>query len=42
MSPTYFERKGNQMLLLGIVCSFIGILALYAIVISAFEVGEGL
>jgi hypothetical protein len=29
------------MLLLGIICGFIGIIALYAIVISAFEVGEG-
>ena len=29
------------MLLLGTICIIIGLLALYAIIISAFEVGEG-
>jgi hypothetical protein len=30
------------MIWLGLVCAFIGILALYAIIISAFEIGEGI
>jgi hypothetical protein len=38
---TYFERKGKEMFWLGLVCGFIGIIALYAIIISAFEIGEG-
>jgi hypothetical protein len=29
------------MFLLGLVCGFIGIIALYAIIIAAFEIGEG-
>lgn len=30
------------MLLLGTICTIIGLLALYAIIIAAFEIGEGL
>jgi hypothetical protein len=38
---TYFEGKGKQLFWLGLVCGFIGIIALYAIIIAAFEIGEG-
>lgn len=29
------------MFLFGLICGFIGAIALYAIIISAFEIGEG-
>jgi len=38
---TYFERKGKQMFWLAAICIVIGALAIYAIIISAFEIGEG-
>jgi len=38
---TYFERKGKEMFWLGLVCGIIGILAVYAIIVAAFEIGEG-
>jgi len=38
--PT-LNGKENQMFWLGLICGFIGIIALYAIIISAFEIGEG-
>jgi hypothetical protein len=39
-APT-LNGKEKQMFWLGLVCGFIGIIVLYAIIISAFEIGEG-
>jgi hypothetical protein len=40
--PTYsLNGKEKQMFWLGLICGIISMLAIYAIVISAFEIGDG-
>ena len=39
-APT-LNGKENTMFWLGLVCGFIGIIVLYAIIVAAFEIGEG-
>jgi len=41
MRQLTLSGKENIMFWLGLICGFIGFIALYAIIVSAFEIGEG-